>query len=73
MLITEIYPSREKKIKGVDSKMIFDEFQGVEAHLLDKIEILKKVPEIVNDNDMIIVMGAGDIKGITKQVYNEIK
>ena len=73
VLLTEIYPSREKKIKGVKSKMIFDELKKVEAYLLDKTEIPKKISKIVKDNDMIIIMGAGDIRSIIPEIYKKIK
>ena len=73
IIITEIYPSREKKISGVNSKMIFDQLKDVEAYLLDKTEITKKIEEIISDDDMVIIMGAGDIRQITPEIYNRIK
>ena len=73
VIITDIYPSREKEIEGVNSSLIFNELEGVDAYLLNKNEISKKISEVVNDNDMIIIMGAGDIRNIIDEVYNEIK
>ena len=73
VFLTEIYGSREKKISGVESKMILDQLKGVKSYLLDKSEISKKIAEIVNYNDMVIVMGAGDITTITSQIYNDIE
>ena len=73
IIITEIYPSREKKIKGVNSEMIFNEFDDVEAYLLDREDIAEKISKIISHDDMIIVMGAGDIKEIIPDIYNEIK
>ena len=73
VLITEVYPSREKIIKGINSKMIFDEIDNTKSYLLNKDEIVKKISTIVSPNDMIIVMGAGDIKEIIPNIYNEIK
>ena len=73
IIITEIYPSREKKIKGVNSEMIFNELDDIEAYLLDREDIAEKISKIISHDDMIIVMGAGDIKQIIPDIYNEIK
>ena len=72
VIMTEIFPSREKKIEGVQSELIFNQLDDtVEAYLLCKTEIAKKVSEICSSNDMIIVMGAGDIRNITNDIYLE--
>jgi len=75
VIITEIYPSREEKIAGVDSKMIFNKLDDkIESYLLRKTEVAKKIPKIIsrNDDTMIIVMGAGDIRNIVPDIESAI-
>ena len=65
MVITDIYPSREKPIEGVTGKLIADtaEKYGHKnvIYVEDKQHISKKLTEIVEHGDIIITMGAGDI------------
>ena len=39
---------------------------------MSKEEVAKKVSNICSKDDMIIVMGAGDIRNITDDIYNAI-
>ena len=73
MILTEIYPAREEQIKGITSKIILDNLDGIDSYILDKEDIPNKIAAISKDNDMIIVMGAGDIKSITTNIYKKIE
>jgi len=73
VILTDIYPAREKKIEGVNSEMILDNLNTVDSFVYSKEDIPRKLIDIVDDNDMIIVMGAGDIKSITSDIYNQIE
>ena len=73
VFLTDIYPSREKPISGVDSKLILDEMNSENSFLLNKEETILEASKISEPGDMIIIMGAGDIKDITDLVYNKIE
>ena len=65
VLITDIYPAREKPIPGVTSKLIYDIlFQKMKDRCflvpdLDDLESM--LDKIIEPGDMIITMGAGNI------------
>lgn len=65
LIITEIYPSREKPIEGVTGKLISDTAKNYghkDVHFLaDKALLTNKLQEIIKDGDIVITMGAGDI------------
>ena len=65
LVLTDIYPSREKPIEGVTGKLIADAAEnyghrGVH-YVEDKSELPGKLKELVQPKDIIITMGAGDI------------
>ena len=72
VILTDIYPAREKEIKGVNSNLILDKIVGSKSFLVRKDDVAKKISRICSNDDMIIVMGAGDIRSITDDIYNEI-
>jgi len=65
VVITDIYPAREKPIPGVTSKLIFDACyhkMKMNCHYVPDLDDLEeKLDEIVIPNDMIITLGAGSI------------
>ena len=65
LVVTDVYPSREKPIEGVTGKLIADtakEYGHRDVHYLkDKTELPGKLRDIVMDGDIVITMGAGDI------------
>jgi len=65
LVITDVYPSREKPIEGVTGKLIADtaEQYGHKNvnYVEDKANVTEKLKEIVKPGDIIITMGAGDI------------
>ena len=73
IFLTDIYPSREKKITGVSSELILDQMDRNNTFLLSKKQIIHQVSKIVEEGDMIIIMGAGDIRDITDSVYDKIE
>ncbi|MFB3056767.1 MAG: UDP-N-acetylmuramate--L-alanine ligase [Ignavibacteriaceae bacterium] len=62
---TEIYPAREEPMEGVDGKMISDitqKFGHKNVHFVaDKNELPEYLLNIVENDDIVITMGAGDI------------
>lgn len=65
LIVTDVYPSREKPIEGVTGKLISDtakNFGHRDVHYLEDKNLLPaKLDEIVEDGDIVITMGAGDI------------
>lgn len=65
IVITDIYPAREKPIDGITGKLIADKAASLghdEIHWIpDKTEIPITLQEIAKSGDIIITMGAGDI------------
>ena len=65
IIITDIYPAREKPIKGVTSNLIIDELKCLghkKTHYLDDLEKLNQLLDtLVTPDDIVITMGAGNI------------
>nr|WP_138431423.1 UDP-N-acetylmuramate--L-alanine ligase [Fodinibius saliphilus] len=76
-VITDVYPSREDPIKGVDGKLIADaakEYGHRKVHYVeDKAELPKQLKEIVEPGDVIITMGAGDIYKYSEQFVEALE
>ncbi len=67
VILTEIYPAREKPIPGVTSELIYENLkQGVEKRLCRKEE----VPEVIKDEsiEVLILLGAGDLDKYVPQI-----
>jgi UDP-N-acetylmuramate--alanine ligase len=65
LVVTDVYPSREKPIEGVTGKLIADTaktygHRGVH-YVENKTELPARLEEIVKEGDIVITMGAGDI------------
>jgi len=74
-IILPIYPAREKPIKNISSKMIIEELTNAghqNSFYVNKNNLSKKITEIVEDNTIIITMGAGDIYKSIKGIYSSI-
>lgn len=65
LFVTDIYPAREKPIPGISGKLIADEalsYGYKNVFYIEKNEnILKIVKEHLQDGDLLITMGAGNI------------
>ncbi len=65
VIITDIYPAREKPIQGVTSQLIYDELfneLGNNCHMMpDLDDLILKLDRVCKPGDMIITMGAGSI------------
>jgi UDP-N-acetylmuramate--alanine ligase len=77
LVVTDVYPSREKPIEGVTGKLVADTaktygHRGVH-YVKDKAELPAKLKEIVQDGDIVITMGAGDIYRYGEEFVNMMK
>lgn len=76
LILTDIYAASEKPIKGVSLRNIYDK---AKANGIKDIEIVKKekiadrIMAIKRPGDMILVLGAGDIKKVADELYDRMK
>lgn len=65
LIVTDVYPSREKPIEGVSGALIAETAKNSghkDVHYVsEKKELPGKLQELVKEGDIIITMGAGDI------------
>ncbi len=77
LLITDVYPSREKPIEGVTGKLIADtaEQYGHKKvmYVENKEEVTEKLKAITRAGDIVITMGAGDIYKFGEAFANDLK
>ena len=75
-IIAPIYPAREKPIQNISSRLIVEELKNA-GHkktydCKEKNEIPDLVKQSINNNDIIIFMGAGDIYKSIEPTYNKL-
>ena len=77
IIITDIYPAREKPIPGVTSQLIFDQIskqRKINLHYERKIEnIIEILDDIVKPNDMILTLGAGSIWRFSESYFEHLQ
>jgi UDP-N-acetylmuramate--alanine ligase len=68
----EVYPAGEPKIAGADSKSLCRSIRlrgQVEPVFAESREALYEIlPGLLNDQDILLTMGAGDIGAIAKEL-----
>jgi len=76
-VIVDIYPAREKPIKNVTSKLIYNEMSALGNKNILYNQDIEKLPKeikgIYSDGDIIITMGAGDIYKQNDIIFEAIK
>ncbi|MCG8371961.1 MAG: UDP-N-acetylmuramate--L-alanine ligase [Balneolales bacterium] len=77
MIVTDVYPSREKPIEGITGKLIADTAERYGhrnvIYVEDKADVSEKLKEVVKAGDIIITMGAGDIYRSGDEFVQEIE
>lgn len=72
VVLTEIYPAREKPINGVDSRLIYDNLSpSVEKYLIEKDTVLDFVR--THPTDVLVILGAGDLDDYTQRIADIVK
>jgi UDP-N-acetylmuramate--alanine ligase len=65
LVVTDVYPSREKPIEGIDGNLIAKDASSfghkTVLYVADKNELPVKLSQLVQPGDIVITMGAGDI------------
>jgi UDP-N-acetylmuramate--alanine ligase len=77
LLLTEIYPAGEKPIKGVTGKALYDDIQKFGHKNVHYEKYLAKIPGMVEQwakpEDMIFVLGAGNINKIIPEIIKRLE
>jgi UDP-N-acetylmuramate--alanine ligase len=76
LVITAIYPAREKPIPGITGEMIAraaKEYGHREVHYIPEIEeVVPFLLKNVRENDLVITMGAGDVYRIGEEFISSL-
>ncbi len=77
VIITSIYPAREKPIEGITGELIA---QWAQTHghsdtryVSDKDEIIKQATDRVRPSEIIMTLGAGDVLDISERIILNLK
>jgi UDP-N-acetylmuramate--alanine ligase len=77
VIITDIYPSREEPIPGVSGEIIKEQCKNFGHKDVEYIEDKKEIPKFLvpqlSKGDMVILLGAGNIYEIAKDILDGIK
>lgn len=75
-VVTDIYKSREEPIAGVNSRAIVEKAKELghrrAEYVEKKADIAQKIAPALKDGDAVIVMGAGDINEICKDILSRM-
>ncbi len=76
-VITDIYSAFEAPIPGISAEKVVEGIQAQKTtqvmHIPNKSKIIETILPILNPNDVVIAMGAGDIHSVAKALYVELK
>ncbi|MCM8773971.1 MAG: UDP-N-acetylmuramate--L-alanine ligase [Candidatus Omnitrophica bacterium] len=76
LIVTDIYSAGEDKINGIDGEFIFNEIKknfNKDIVYIHKENLYKEVPLILEEGDLVLGLGAGDINIIMDSIVNEFK
>ncbi|MDZ4182386.1 MAG: UDP-N-acetylmuramate--L-alanine ligase, partial [Candidatus Cloacimonadaceae bacterium] len=77
LILAPIYPAREEPIPGIDSKLIADaaiQSGHHNVHLLESnSDIVTKTLAILQTDDILVTMGAGNIWQFGEEILHELK
>jgi len=77
LLVTDIYPAREEPIQGITGELIVNAaklYGHKNVHYVpDKKNVPDYILKLVNNNDIIIMMGAGDIWKQSGEILKKLK
>jgi len=70
VILLDIYPAREKPMKGVSSQLILEEMQNTENQLVSKEGLVEQIE--ANDHQVIATLGAGDIDRLVAPIKEKL-
>jgi UDP-N-acetylmuramate--alanine ligase len=75
LILTDIYAASEEPIEGVSVKNIYDRVRlhGLnDVTIMNKERITRHIMDMKKPGDMIVVLGAGDIKEVSDELSEEL-
>ncbi len=76
LVVTDIYPAREKPIEGVTGKLVADaasHYGHKNVHYIeDKNHLYEKLKKIIKPGDILLTLGAGDIWKLADRLSGKI-
>ncbi len=76
LIVTEIYPAGEDKIEGVNGKLLYDkikEFGHKDVVFIEDFdEIVEYIRENINENSIVITLGAGNVWQIGEKLLGKM-
>lgn len=76
LVITDVYPSREKPIEGVTGELIANQAKKYGhknvIYIPNYDDITSTVMAILKENDIVITIGAGSIYKIAEQIFQQL-
>ncbi len=75
VVVTDIYPAREKPIRGVTGKLVAkaaDSAGAAVEWVPDIADLPAALSEIVRDGDVVLTLGAGDITKVGPELLNRL-
>lgn len=71
VILTDIYPAREKPIKNVNSNILLSKINNINKHLTDKSNLSSHLSR--SDSEVLVIMGAGDISNEVEKIKKTIE
>jgi UDP-N-acetylmuramate--alanine ligase len=68
IILLDVYPAREKPIKGVDSAMLLDKIRAENKTLCTKENLVEEL--ILRNPEVLLTLGAGDIDQLVYPIIN---
>ena len=74
VILTDIYPAREKPIPGVTSELIYNNLgPDVEKSICSRTAVLEAVEQCKDSIEVLVVLGAGDVENEIPQIKTILK
>ena len=77
LVVTDIYPSREEPIEGVDGKLVAEAARKSGHKHVEYIKDRQNIPAFLKDkfkpDDLVVVIGAGDINRLSPEILKELE
>ena len=77
LIVTDIYPAREEKIEGIDGNLVAKaakELGHRHVHYIPNMDdLIEKLDEVTQSNDMVISIGAGTIWRFTEKYFHHLE
>jgi len=76
LILTDVYSADEDRAEGAGVRDIFENMNKKSFELVDLVEkdrVPERVSSIVRGNDVILILGAGDIRDVSGELVERIK